>query len=97
MPITGFAEPVTQITAGKGHVLAVDNKCTVFSWGLNVYGQLGEDPKAALEVSRPRELKFFAGKNAVQIYAGDYTSCAVTKANIVYLWGLVWKGARYWE
>ncbi len=86
--IDTLPEPVVQIAAGKGHVLALDHKGTVYSWGINNFGQLAEDPKVS-SIMTPREIKFFSGKNVVQMYAGDFTSCVVTKANIVYVWGCV--------
>ena len=89
MMITGLSEPVTQITSGRRHVIAIDYRGTILSWGSNTFGQQAEDPSATPEVTRPREVKFFAGKNAVQIYAGDFTSCVITKSNILYFWGLV--------
>lgn len=32
----------TKVCAGKNHVLAIDNKGKVYSWGNNAYGQLGD-------------------------------------------------------
>jgi hypothetical protein len=37
----------------------------------------------------PEPIKGLMGKNIGQISAGDYNSCAVTKANAIYVWGLV--------
>lgn len=87
--INTIVEPIVNLTAGKAHVLCISDACTVYSWGYNNFGQLAEDPNITQEVILPKILKFFVGKNALQAYAGDFSSAAVTKSNILYVWGQV--------
>ena len=89
MMITKIDYTVVQIAAGLTHVLALDIKGTVYGWGRNSYGQLTGDPIGVPYVLLPQVIKGLLGKNVGQIYAGDYNSCAVTKLNAIYVWGLV--------
>jgi len=67
----------------------MDHKNGVYSWGMNNFGQLAEDAKVVPESCLPREIRFFIGKSAVQVFAGEYCSTVVTKANLIFAWGCV--------
>ena len=49
---------IVSIAAGTDHALALDSKGTVWAWGSNVYGQLGDDNTSTTGVSaRPVHVK----------------------------------------
>jgi len=89
MKLKTLIEPIISVTAGKRHVIAISDVSTMYAWGTNDFGQLAEDPNVTPVIIIPKRVKFFEGKNVVQAYAGDYSSAAVTKSNILYVWGQV--------
>jgi len=85
-PITDV--DVREITCGQNHVLIIDSKKRVFSWGFGGYGRLGHsDPK---DVMVPQMIQFFNGPNrgAVSIAAGSTYSLAVSEHGALYFWGV---------
>lgn len=89
----GQVSPVTdvdirEIACGANHVIAIDSKKRVFSWGFGGYGRLGHaDPKDEMV---PRMIKFFDGPNrgSTAIAAGSTYSLAVSEHGALYFWGL---------
>lgn len=75
---------VARIAAGGLHSIALKTDGTVWAWGSNSYGQIGnqttEDQKLPVQVN-------IGGKLAKLIAAGGAFSVAVTTDNIIYLWG----------
>jgi len=90
--IESYGEPLTDITeiaAGGSHALAIMNDGTIWAWGYNVFGQLGDDStttrKGAVAVLMPT-----AESVASSIAAGLDHSLAVIGiggVNYVYAWG----------
>lgn len=95
---TPFSRPIIKIAAGANHVLALDERGRVYSWGLSDSGRLGRvfgtrrDPSIAAltpsvvgirDPSNPRKLL-----KATEIGAGAYHSFAVTECGRVFSWGL---------
>ena len=83
-PLTG----VTAVSAGGAHTLAISNTGTVWSWGYNGYGQLGDG--TAGSKSRPVQVMLDAvnpltGVTAVS--AGNYYSLALKGDGTVWSWG----------
>ena len=83
------AKTITQISAGAGHSLALASDGTVYAWGQNTYGQLGNNvttnsssPVAVQTTGTP-----MAGKSIVNIAAGGYHSIALADDGTVYAWG----------
>ncbi len=83
------AKTITQISAGAGHSLALASDGTVYAWGQNTYGQLGNNvttnsssPVAVQTTGTP-----MAGKSIVNIAAGGYHSLALADDGTVYAWG----------
>ena len=78
-------EKVTQLTAGKDHVLALTNKDTVYGWGLNATSQLGYNGEAfngsekawADVITSPTKLPWFADKEVRRVYANGNASYAL--------------------
>jgi alpha-tubulin suppressor-like RCC1 family protein len=78
---------VTDVACGQNHVVVLDKKGRVFTWGFGGYGRLGHDENKDELV--PRLVKFFDGPNrgAVNIAAGSTFTLAVNKLGMLYLWG----------
>ena len=76
---------VKQISAGHRHTCALTNAGAVYCWGLNNYGQIGNNSTT----NRPTPFAFPAPMNAnvKQISAGGTHTCAVTNAGALYCWG----------
>jgi alpha-tubulin suppressor-like RCC1 family protein len=84
-----YLQNVVAVAAGGWHSLALKSDGTVWAWGYNYYGQLGND--SGTDVDRPVQVK---GENGVgnligvvAIAAGDYSSYAVKGDGSVWAWG----------
>ena len=78
-----FESPIVKLATGRTHVLALDVKGRVYSWGKNDHGQLGHQDKADKEF--PTKIETL--RNIVQIYAGENMSFAVDKFGDTFAWG----------
>lgn len=75
-------EKVTQLAAGRDHVLALTNKESVYGWGLNATSQLGyngekfNDTEGAWAdiVTTPTKLPWFTNKDVRRVYANGNAS-----------------------
>ncbi len=74
---------VTAIAAGPGYALALKNDGTVYAWGDNAYGQLGNGTKTETYV--PAQVTGLT--DVIQISAGRLHSAAVTEDGSLYMWG----------
>jgi len=83
MQVQGLSD-IKQISAGDHHSLALMRDGTVWAWGGNEYGQLGNDPgKNVLEPVQVPGLS-----SIVTIEAGRYTSLAIDNGGTIFEWGL---------
>lgn len=77
------------ISAGEAHSLALSSDGSVFAWGYNYFGQVGDasttDRNAPVEISVP-------GKTISEISAGYRHSLALADDGSVYAWGQNSKG-----
>ena len=74
---------IVAIAAGQDHMLALTSSGTVYSWGANYYGELGNAANTDLSYATP-----VSGLSSVlSISAGRSVSGAVTASGRVYLWG----------
>ena len=80
---------IVQVAAGATHSLALATDGTIYAWGKNEYGQLGNDsttnspvPVAVKTAGTPME-----GKTIIQIHAGYEHSLALASDGTVYTWG----------
>ena len=80
---------IVQVAAGATHSLALATDGTIYAWGKNEYGQLGNDsttnspvPVAVKTAGTP-----MAGKTIIQIHAGYEHSLALASDGTVYAWG----------
>ena len=75
---------VAQVAAGLLHVCALKADGTLWCWGANGYGQLGDatlDDKAA-----PVPVTAL-GSDVVQVTAGDNATCALKRDGTLWCWG----------
>lgn len=78
-------EKVTQLAAGRDHVLALTNKEAVYAWGLNASSQIGykgekfngTESAWASTIVKPTKLPWFTDKNIRRIYANGNASYAL--------------------
>ncbi|OXL26182.1 chromosome condensation regulator RCC1 [Psychrobacter sp. DAB_AL32B] len=78
-------EKVTQLAAGRDHVLALTNKESVYAWGLNATSQVGYNGELfsgtekawANTVTTPTKLPWFADKDIRRVYANGNASYAL--------------------
>ena len=89
------AEKVTQLAAGRDHVLALTNKESVYGWGLNASSQVGynganfadTDNAWAKDITTPTQLPWFTDKEVHRVYANGNSSYVVLDNGKVYPWG----------
>ena len=79
-----FLTGIIAIAGGVEHSLALKNEGTVWAWGKNNYGQLGNGT-ATYCITAPVQVSSLNG--IIAIAAGDYHSLALKNDNIVWAWG----------
>ena len=75
----------TAIEAGDTHSLAIGNNGTLYAWGLNANGQLGNG--TTINSATPVTVSLPAGVTPVAIEAGDNHSLAIGSDGKLYAWG----------
>lgn len=70
---------MTQVSCGTAHSMAINEWGSIFTWGSNSMGQLGNEISEASQ-SVPTLVKSLARKNVVQIATGDYHSMALVNS-----------------
>ena len=76
---------VIAIETGNEHGLALTSEGEVYSWGVNVYGQLGYEQEDYSVV--PGLVNGLSGKAITAVAAGYYQTLALTSGGQVYSWG----------
>jgi alpha-tubulin suppressor-like RCC1 family protein len=79
----GLGTGVQQVTAGHRHTLALRGNGTVYAWGLNADGQLGDGTHDTFFVPRPVP----ALTKITQVSAGRAHSLALSADGTVWAWG----------
>jgi len=86
---SGFLTDITAINAGGGHSLALKNDGTVWAWGANGYGQLGDGNYT--QRTSPVQVKGLNGlgflTDVTDISAGGIYSLALKSDGTVWAWG----------
>jgi uncharacterized protein (TIGR02145 family) len=89
---SGYLSGITQVTTSNiigtvGYTCAVDNSGSVYCWGYNTYGQLGNNsttmsrvPVAVLQGAMPNQI-------VKQVSVGNYHTCVVGSDSKTYCWG----------
>ncbi|XP_067645705.1 probable E3 ubiquitin-protein ligase HERC4 [Eurosta solidaginis] len=81
-------QTITQIATGYNHSLALTNCGALYSWGSNVYGQLGVSaPNDLGHTAVPRLIDSLLGIPIAFIACGGNHSFIITKSGAVYGWG----------
>jgi alpha-tubulin suppressor-like RCC1 family protein len=81
---------VTMVAAGGDHTLALKQDGTVWSWGNNEYGQLGD----GTTIDRYTPVQVQGLDSVVDISAGSGFSLALKSDGTVWAWGNNWNGQR---
>ena len=80
---------VTAISAGWNHFVVLKEDGTVWTWGLNNYGQLGDgtntDRRLAVQVINAGDSSFLS--EVIAVAAGDYHTLALRSDGTVWAWG----------
>jgi len=78
----GFLTGVTDVAAGAEHSLAVVGPHgTVWTWGRNDFGQLGNGTTSSLTIPQPRPVQAIQLISATEVAGGDLHSLAVADAD----------------
>jgi alpha-tubulin suppressor-like RCC1 family protein len=81
-PVPGLAS-VVAVSAGWYHTLALRSDGTVWAWGYNGYGQLGD----GTTIQRTTPVQTILLTNVVAIAAGQHFSLALKSDGTVWAWG----------
>ena len=79
----GFLDDVVEVSAGPDHSLALKADGTVWAWGNNWYGQLGDGTRH----TRSTPVKVRGIEQVQEISAGNSYSMAVRSDGTVWAWG----------
>ena len=86
VPITTFAGGTNwkQVSCGYFHTLAIKTDGTLWTWGRNAYGELGNN----ITITRSTPVTTFAGgNNWKQCYGSRYASSAIKTDGTLWTWG----------
>lgn len=83
--IKGLKEPITQISSGHEHTIALAVSGVVYSWGNGESGLLGHGDCKSSDI--PKKIEFFNAKNITFITCGGLHSIAITTNGELYSWG----------
>ena len=85
----GVGETIITISSGYAHSLAITSEGRVFTWGFNIYGQLGDGTTE--NSSTPKDITnqfgLGVGETIISINLGDMHSSALTSIGRVFTWG----------
>ncbi|WP_331669495.1 InlB B-repeat-containing protein [Bombiscardovia apis] len=82
---------IIQISAGENHSIALGSNHKMYAWGVNFYGQLGNDPPVLTQEFSPVEVHLGAIPATVeitQVSAGNGYSLAIGSDHRTYAWGV---------
>jgi uncharacterized repeat protein (TIGR02543 family) len=82
-------EKVIQIDPGENHVIALTNQGSIFVWGSNQYGQIGDGTtNNRAEPTRPMiTTQLQANEKFIQVTAGGMHNHALTNSGRIFSWG----------
>lgn len=78
---------MVQIACGSVHCLALANNGELYSWGGNVYGQLGLGRDSSGDERLPRRVTHLGGVPLAQVACGATHSVGLTPSGTVFVWG----------
>ncbi len=86
VPVLGLAD-IAAITAGYEHALALRSDGTVWAFGINTYGQLGNGEKADWKKRAGSAVQVTGLSEVIAIATGRYHSLALRSDGTVWAWG----------
>lgn len=81
-----FASRIKAVGAGENHSLAVAQDGTVWAWGRNDYGQLGNNTVSPYTAAQTTPLQVSGLTDVVAVAGGTNSSMALTASGTVYAW-----------
>lgn len=79
---------IVAISAGSSHSLALDSEGIVYGWGVNNFGQIGDETINGKDLPvKVKRKEWLHKKNITSISAGTYHSLALDSEGVVYGWG----------
>jgi alpha-tubulin suppressor-like RCC1 family protein len=91
---TDYLTNIAAVSAGNSHSLALDQNGSVWAWGYNKYGQLGDNTttssKLPVQVRNSRDTDNLSGIQDIR--AGDSYNLAITDEGNLLAWGYNNKG-----
>jgi len=88
---TGYLSGIAKVAAGSNHSLALKSDGTVWAWGYDYNGDLGDNDPNLASSSTPVQVVGVGGlgflTNIVAVAAGDNYSMALKNDGTVYAWG----------
>jgi uncharacterized delta-60 repeat protein len=91
VPVIGLPDRASQISAGDGHSCALLVDGSVWCWGSNQFGQLGNDDDTYSSSAVPVIVVGLTG-HIVAISSGSEHTCALTDIGGLKCWGMNWTG-----
>ena len=80
---TGYLSNVTAVSGGRLHACALISDHTVYCWGDNANGELGDGTTTNRSMPGPRR----HDRTATSVSAGEYHSCATLSDGTAQCWG----------
>ena len=74
---------VLELVGGRHHSVALAADGTVYAWGQNTRGQVGD----GTQVNRNQPTAVLTGQDIVAVSAGHYHSMALTATGVLFVWG----------
>jgi alpha-tubulin suppressor-like RCC1 family protein len=78
---------MAQVAMGYSFALALDSAGTVWSWGSNPYGELGNGTTSSAQASNPTPVPVPGLAGVIQVSAGEDYSLALMANGTVWAWG----------
>ena len=91
-PAAFNGERVVMVAAGGMHTVGLSEAGHVFTWGGNMFGQLGHNDREHQWAPRQVDPEWFGGEKVVFVAAGGYHTVVVTAGGRLYTWGHGRKG-----
>lgn len=78
---------IVQVSCGLYHTTAISSQGKVFTWGMNIQGQLGLGDNISIQ-EIPREVTELEGIHIIKVVCGGSHTAAISKSNALYMFGL---------
>ena len=83
-----FAQCWSKITSGSGHTLAIKNDGTLWAWGVNIRGELGDGTFQGTNTP----IQIGISNNWKEVKAGSYHTIALKNDGTLWTWGWNYSG-----